>query len=134
MSDNKGDASAEVYECPICGSEVPGDLDRCPGCGAVFDTSRLQCPICNEEVDVNETECSKCGTLFGDEEHETDLDLFADLTCPVCDTPLDEDDTVCPGCGQAVEITDLEDGEDAYPLAFTSDYKCHTYCQIRIIN
>jgi hypothetical protein len=111
LPENERGTDAEVYECPICGSEVPEDLDRCPGCGAWFDTSRLQCPICGEEVDTDVEECPKCGTLFGEGEDDADLDLFADLTCPVCGTPLDEDDTICPGCGQHVEITEVEDAE-----------------------
>ena len=123
LSDNKGDQKVEVYECPICGSEVPGNVDRCPGCGAVFDTSRLQCPICGEDIASNAEECPKCGTLFGEGPPEADLDLFADLTCPVCDTPLDEDDTICPGCGQEIEITDMEeDEEDAFPVSLTSSF------------
>ncbi|MGD9962469.1 MAG: zinc ribbon domain-containing protein [Thermoplasmata archaeon] len=94
----------ESAECPVCGSIVSLDADKCPKCGIEFETEGPEegpIPQAQEEVQAAETAAE-------DEEQ---------AECPICGTASSVSNKSCPFCGAEFETEAPAPTEVTFPSA-----------------
>jgi hypothetical protein len=67
-TDEEGDVTEFVYQCPVCERYVAADAGTCE-CGAVFEGEgdedvTFHCPSCGAEVGGDAVRCESCGLSF----------------------------------------------------------------------
>ncbi|OPY33830.1 MAG: Double zinc ribbon [Methanomassiliicoccales archaeon PtaU1.Bin124] len=66
QSQDKSDNDFE-FECPECGTQIHGNVDKCPKCGVEFEIEEVleaECPECGKTVPVDAAQCPACGAVF----------------------------------------------------------------------
>ena len=52
---------AQVFHCPNCGAELPGEAKFCMFCGKTIEQQVKHCVYCGSEVDPSAMYCMNCG-------------------------------------------------------------------------
>ncbi len=93
----------DTFECPICHTVLPVEVEKCPNCGAVFveegkeegEEVLYECPVCGGYVREDETVCPHCGAVFeGAEEDEEKVELEPDELLEELDLLISEAEEV----------------------------------------
>ncbi len=129
----------DIKDCPICGTDMDGDSDRCPTCGVtqkIIDLEKDMGYELNGDVDdifdhlehdledIEEHEVTSIikqmssigygegeGSISRDVHESEEDDHRGELVfeCPLCGTEVGENDSECPGCGAIFETGDEEE-------------------------
>jgi predicted RNA-binding Zn-ribbon protein involved in translation (DUF1610 family) len=70
--------------------------------GEINRTDLYECPVCGSDISANEIKCPVCATEFGDMEwmkEELSMTLNELMECPSCGAEVTEYSSICPECG-----------------------------------
>jgi hypothetical protein len=70
--------------------------------GEINRTDLYECPVCGSDIGANEIKCPVCATEFGDMEwmkEELSMTLNELMECPSCGAEVTEYSSICPECG-----------------------------------